>query len=122
MSASRQHQLSHVSHENVTQSPIPFQHYSQGLGNYTSWCKAAHVYAPAPPSRCHSDTDPHPFPHHSLHFHTPAAEHANAPGVPSRYSSKATLPLLTPSPTFIILSAACTVPSQHASNAALTSA
>ncbi|MBW0514561.1 hypothetical protein O181_054276, partial [Austropuccinia psidii MF-1] len=27
--SSRQHQSSHVSHENVTQSPNPFQHYSQ---------------------------------------------------------------------------------------------
>ncbi|MBW0535811.1 hypothetical protein O181_075526, partial [Austropuccinia psidii MF-1] len=27
--ASRQRQSSHVSHENVTQSPNPFQHYSQ---------------------------------------------------------------------------------------------
>ncbi|MBW0576420.1 hypothetical protein O181_116135 [Austropuccinia psidii MF-1] len=36
MSASRQRQLSHVSHENVTKSPNPFQHYSQCLGNFTS--------------------------------------------------------------------------------------
>ncbi|MBW0536861.1 hypothetical protein O181_076576, partial [Austropuccinia psidii MF-1] len=27
--ASRQRQSSHVSHENITQSPNPFQHYSQ---------------------------------------------------------------------------------------------
>ncbi|MBW0584138.1 hypothetical protein O181_123853 [Austropuccinia psidii MF-1] len=36
MSASRQRQSSHVSHENVTQSPNPFQHYLQCLGNFTS--------------------------------------------------------------------------------------
>ncbi|MBW0561464.1 hypothetical protein O181_101179 [Austropuccinia psidii MF-1] len=41
MSASRQRQLSHVSHENVTQSPNPFPHYSQCLDNYTSWCYPA---------------------------------------------------------------------------------
>ncbi|MBW0485315.1 hypothetical protein O181_025030 [Austropuccinia psidii MF-1] len=29
-----------------------------GLGNYTSWCKAAHAYTPAPPSRCDSDNAP----------------------------------------------------------------
>ncbi|MBW0507483.1 hypothetical protein O181_047198 [Austropuccinia psidii MF-1] len=33
--ASRQRQSSHVSHENVTQSPNPFQHYLQRLGNFT---------------------------------------------------------------------------------------
>ncbi|MBW0550000.1 hypothetical protein O181_089715 [Austropuccinia psidii MF-1] len=40
-SASRQRQLSHVSHENVTQSPNPFQHYSQRLGNFTSLASAS---------------------------------------------------------------------------------
>ncbi|MBW0477009.1 hypothetical protein O181_016724 [Austropuccinia psidii MF-1] len=34
--ASRQRQSSHVSHDNVTQSPNPFQHYLQCLGNFTS--------------------------------------------------------------------------------------
>ncbi|MBW0464607.1 hypothetical protein O181_004322 [Austropuccinia psidii MF-1] len=66
-SASRQRQSSHVSHENVTQSPNPFQHYLQGSGNYTSWCKEAHAYVPTPPSRCDSDTSPH------LHPPTPYA-------------------------------------------------
>ncbi|MBW0559518.1 hypothetical protein O181_099233 [Austropuccinia psidii MF-1] len=33
--ASRQRQLSYVSHENVTQSPNPFQHYSQRSGHFT---------------------------------------------------------------------------------------
>ncbi|MBW0535592.1 hypothetical protein O181_075307 [Austropuccinia psidii MF-1] len=35
-SVSRQSQLSHVSHENVTQIPKPFQHYLQFLGTFTS--------------------------------------------------------------------------------------
>ncbi|MBW0532794.1 hypothetical protein O181_072509 [Austropuccinia psidii MF-1] len=47
-SASRQRQLSHVSHENVTQSPNPFQHYSQCLGNFTSLASAS----PPNPPRC----------------------------------------------------------------------
>ncbi|MBW0590671.1 hypothetical protein O181_130386, partial [Austropuccinia psidii MF-1] len=45
---SRQRQLSHVSHENVTQSPNPFQHYSQFLGNFTSLACAS---PPNPPRR-----------------------------------------------------------------------
>ncbi|MBW0518532.1 hypothetical protein O181_058247 [Austropuccinia psidii MF-1] len=43
---SRQRQLSHVSHENVTQSPNPFQHYSQCLGHFTS---LASTSPPNPP-------------------------------------------------------------------------
>ncbi|MBW0558714.1 hypothetical protein O181_098429 [Austropuccinia psidii MF-1] len=35
-SASRQCQLSQVSHENVTQSPNPFQHYLKCSGHFTS--------------------------------------------------------------------------------------
>ncbi|MBW0568156.1 hypothetical protein O181_107871, partial [Austropuccinia psidii MF-1] len=46
--ASRQRQSSHVSHENVTQSPNPFQHYSQCLGNFTSLASAS---PPNPPQR-----------------------------------------------------------------------
>ncbi|MBW0563679.1 hypothetical protein O181_103394 [Austropuccinia psidii MF-1] len=46
--ASRQHQLSHVSHENVTQSPNPFQHYLQSSGNFTSLASAS---PPNPPRR-----------------------------------------------------------------------
>ncbi|MBW0547352.1 hypothetical protein O181_087067 [Austropuccinia psidii MF-1] len=49
MSASRQGQSSHMSHENVTQSPNPTQHYLQSWGNYTSWCYPADAYAPTPP-------------------------------------------------------------------------
>ncbi|MBW0579599.1 hypothetical protein O181_119314 [Austropuccinia psidii MF-1] len=40
-SASRQRQSSHVSHENVTQSPKPFQHYLQCLSNFTSLASAS---------------------------------------------------------------------------------
>ncbi|MBW0587428.1 hypothetical protein O181_127143 [Austropuccinia psidii MF-1] len=46
--ASRQRQSSHVSHENVTQSPNPFQHYSQCWGNFTS---LASTSPPNPPRR-----------------------------------------------------------------------
>ncbi|MBW0574594.1 hypothetical protein O181_114309 [Austropuccinia psidii MF-1] len=46
--ASRQRQLSHVSHENVTQSPNPFQHYLQCSGNFTSLACAS----PPNPPRC----------------------------------------------------------------------
>ncbi|MBW0484600.1 hypothetical protein O181_024315 [Austropuccinia psidii MF-1] len=44
--SSRQRQSSHVSHENVTQSPNPFQHYSKFLGNFTSLASAS---PPNPP-------------------------------------------------------------------------
>ncbi|MBW0592321.1 hypothetical protein O181_132036 [Austropuccinia psidii MF-1] len=37
-----------MSHENVTQSPNPFQHYSQCLGNFTSLASAS----PPHPPRC----------------------------------------------------------------------
>ncbi|MBW0511888.1 hypothetical protein O181_051603 [Austropuccinia psidii MF-1] len=47
-SASRKRQSSHVSHENVTQSPNPFQHYSQCLGNFTSLASAS----PPNPPQC----------------------------------------------------------------------
>ncbi|MBW0485498.1 hypothetical protein O181_025213 [Austropuccinia psidii MF-1] len=46
--ASRQRQSSHVSHENFTQSPNPFRHYSQCLGNFTSLASAS---PPNPPRR-----------------------------------------------------------------------
>ncbi|MBW0562776.1 hypothetical protein O181_102491 [Austropuccinia psidii MF-1] len=45
MSASRQRQSSH---ENVTQSPNPFQHYSQCSGNFTSLASAS----PPNPPQC----------------------------------------------------------------------
>ncbi|MBW0501984.1 hypothetical protein O181_041699 [Austropuccinia psidii MF-1] len=44
--APQQHQSSHVSHENVTQSQNPFQHYPQCLGNFTSLASAS---PPSPP-------------------------------------------------------------------------
>ncbi|MBW0507172.1 hypothetical protein O181_046887 [Austropuccinia psidii MF-1] len=44
--SSRQRQSSHVSHANVTQSPNPFQHYSQCSGNFTSLASAS---PPNPP-------------------------------------------------------------------------
>ncbi|MBW0553432.1 hypothetical protein O181_093147 [Austropuccinia psidii MF-1] len=44
--SSRQCQSSHLSHENVTKSPNPFQHYSQCLGNFTSLASAS---PPNPP-------------------------------------------------------------------------
>ncbi|MBW0500681.1 hypothetical protein O181_040396 [Austropuccinia psidii MF-1] len=47
-SASRQRQSSHVSHENVTQSPNPFQHCLQCLVNFTSLACAS---PPNPPQR-----------------------------------------------------------------------
>ncbi|MBW0557120.1 hypothetical protein O181_096835 [Austropuccinia psidii MF-1] len=46
--SSRQCQSSHVSHANVTQSPNPFQHYSQCSGNFTSLASAS----PPNPPRC----------------------------------------------------------------------
>ncbi|MBW0530833.1 hypothetical protein O181_070548 [Austropuccinia psidii MF-1] len=44
--APQERQLSHVSHENVTQSPNPFQHYLQCLGNFTSLACASPPNAP----------------------------------------------------------------------------
>ncbi|MBW0572757.1 hypothetical protein O181_112472 [Austropuccinia psidii MF-1] len=46
--ASRQRQSSHVSHQNVTQSQNPFQHYLQCLGYFTSLASAS---PPNPPRR-----------------------------------------------------------------------
>ncbi|MBW0545773.1 hypothetical protein O181_085488 [Austropuccinia psidii MF-1] len=43
---SSKRQSSHVSHENVSQSPNPFQHYSQFSGNFTSLASAS---PPNPP-------------------------------------------------------------------------
>ncbi|MBW0557577.1 hypothetical protein O181_097292 [Austropuccinia psidii MF-1] len=45
-SVSRQRQSSHVSHENVTQSPNPFQHYSQRSGSFTSLASASPILPP----------------------------------------------------------------------------
>ncbi|MBW0569599.1 hypothetical protein O181_109314 [Austropuccinia psidii MF-1] len=123
-SPSRQRQLSHVSHENVTQSPNPFQHYLQCWGNFTSLAcasppnppDASHAYAPAPPSRRDSDTAPisvlttpyafTPRPYH-LYAHVVHSRHAPdttypyACGVPSQHAPDTTYPY------------DCVVPSQH---------
>ncbi|MBW0512883.1 hypothetical protein O181_052598 [Austropuccinia psidii MF-1] len=136
--ASRQRQLSHVSHENVTQSLNPFQHYSQCSGNSTSLASAS---PPDPPQRfaClrartalhmrlqHCPPSPssplltlsHPRPYH-LYAHVVHSRHAPnttypyACVVPSRHhlSLHSQLPSRhapnTTSPY------ACVVPSQHA--------
>ncbi|MBW0476734.1 hypothetical protein O181_016449 [Austropuccinia psidii MF-1] len=94
-SVSRQCQLSNVSHENVTQRPNPFQHYSQCLGNFTSLAFASQ---PNPPQRfaclcirtdlqmrlrhCPPSpsspllTLPHPRPYH-LYAHVVPSRHAS---------------------------------------------
>ncbi|MBW0527006.1 hypothetical protein O181_066721 [Austropuccinia psidii MF-1] len=75
MSASRQRQSSHVSHENVTQSTNPFQHYLQGSGTLTSLASASPMLSML--MRPHHPPDetltlpPHLLPHHSLRFHPP---------------------------------------------------
>ncbi|MBW0502800.1 hypothetical protein O181_042515 [Austropuccinia psidii MF-1] len=76
MSSSRQHQSSHLSHENVTQSPNPFEHYSQHSGNFTSLASASPTLSML--TRTHPPPDetptlpPHLCPHHSLCLHTPS--------------------------------------------------
>ncbi|MBW0570836.1 hypothetical protein O181_110551, partial [Austropuccinia psidii MF-1] len=70
------HQSSHVSHENVTQSPNPFQHYLQHLGNFTALASTSPTLSML--MRLHRPPDetptlpPHLHPHHSLRFHTPS--------------------------------------------------
>ncbi|MBW0568951.1 hypothetical protein O181_108666, partial [Austropuccinia psidii MF-1] len=74
-SASRQRQSSHVSHENVTQNPNPFQHYSQRLGNFTSLASASPTLSMLTRPNCPPDETPslpphlltlsHPLPYHS---------------------------------------------------------
>ncbi|MBW0585123.1 hypothetical protein O181_124838 [Austropuccinia psidii MF-1] len=125
--ASRQHQSSHVSHENVTQSPNPFQHYSQHSGNFTSLASASPPNPPqhfaclrartalqmrlrhCPPSLASPLlTLSHPCPYH-LYAHVcppDTAYHPYARGVPSRHAPDTTYPY------------ACVVPSRHAPNTA----
>ncbi|MBW0592961.1 hypothetical protein O181_132676 [Austropuccinia psidii MF-1] len=73
---SRQRQSSHVSHENVTQSPKPFQHYSQCSGNFTSLASASPPNLPqcfaCLQARTALQMRLQHCPHHSLRFHTPA--------------------------------------------------
>ncbi|MBW0486312.1 hypothetical protein O181_026027 [Austropuccinia psidii MF-1] len=78
-SASRQLQLSHVSHENVTQSPNPFQHYSQCLGNYISWCYPAvlHAHICAQEDFCPTAWSSHPFTMPTLMLELDSASHPN---------------------------------------------
>ncbi|MBW0567125.1 hypothetical protein O181_106840 [Austropuccinia psidii MF-1] len=129
--ASRQRQLSHVSHENVTQSPNPFQHYLQCSGSFTSLACAS---PPNPPRRfarlrAHTTlqmrlqhcppisvlTTPYAFtppPLPSLCSRVPSqhapdtAYHPYACGVPSRHPPNTTYPY------------ACVVPSRHPPNTA----
>ncbi|MBW0575347.1 hypothetical protein O181_115062 [Austropuccinia psidii MF-1] len=118
MSASRQPQSSHVSHENVTQSSNPFQHYSQCLGNFTT---LACTSPPNPPQRfacLHARTtfqmrlqhcppisvltNPHPYACVVRSQHAPnTAYHFYACGVPSQHAPDTTYPY------------ACVVPSRH---------
>ncbi|MBW0545353.1 hypothetical protein O181_085068 [Austropuccinia psidii MF-1] len=136
MSVSRQCQSSHVSHENVTQSPNPFQHYLQRLGNFTSLDSASpmlsmlthphcspfvsspllmlshpcpyHPYACVVPSPHASNTASHPYAHVVPSPHASNnAYHPYACIVPSRHASDTTYDPY-----------ACVVPSRHASNTA----
>ncbi|MBW0568717.1 hypothetical protein O181_108432 [Austropuccinia psidii MF-1] len=91
--ASRQHQSSYVSHENVTQSPNPFQHYSQCAGILTSLASASPMLSML--------TRPH----------RPPDETPTLPPI-----SVLTTPYaLKPSPYHPY---ACVMPSRHASNTA----
>ncbi|MBW0575643.1 hypothetical protein O181_115358 [Austropuccinia psidii MF-1] len=103
MSASRQRQLSHVSHGNFTQSPNPFQHYSQRLGNFPSLASASptlsmltcpHHCLPSPSSPLLTLSHPRPY-------------HPYACVVPSRHVSNTTYHPY-----------ACRVPSRHGPNTA----
>ncbi|MBW0476496.1 hypothetical protein O181_016211 [Austropuccinia psidii MF-1] len=109
-SASRKHQLSHVSHKNVTQSPNPFHHYLQCLGNLTSLASAS---PPNPSKRfaylCARTTLQMRLRHFPpslssplLTLSHPRPYHLYAQAVPSRHASNtANHPY------------ACVVPSQH---------
>ncbi|MBW0523876.1 hypothetical protein O181_063591 [Austropuccinia psidii MF-1] len=72
--ASRQCQLSHVPHENVTQSSNPFQNYLQRLGIFTSLASASPMLSMLTRPHHHPDETltlpPHLRHHHSLCFHT----------------------------------------------------
>ncbi|MBW0490592.1 hypothetical protein O181_030307 [Austropuccinia psidii MF-1] len=57
-SASRQHQLSYVSHDSVTQSPNPFKHYFQHLGNFTSLASASLTLSMLTRPHCPPDETP----------------------------------------------------------------
>ncbi|MBW0579185.1 hypothetical protein O181_118900, partial [Austropuccinia psidii MF-1] len=73
--SSRQRQSSHVSHENVTQSPSPLQHYLQCSGNFTSLASTSLTLCMLMRPHHPPDETPtlpsHLRPHHLLRFHTP---------------------------------------------------
>ncbi|MBW0565184.1 hypothetical protein O181_104899 [Austropuccinia psidii MF-1] len=94
MSASRQRQSSHVSHENFTQRPNPFQHYFQHSGIFTSLASAS--------LRLSMLMSPH---------HPPD----ETPTLPPPSPSSPLLMLAHPHP---YCPYACVVPSLHASNTA----
>ncbi|MBW0511430.1 hypothetical protein O181_051145 [Austropuccinia psidii MF-1] len=132
MSASRQRQSSHVSHENVTQSANPFQHYLQRLGNFTSLASASPMLRMLtrphrPPDETptlppHLLTHSHPRPYHPYACVVPSqhafdtAYHPYARGVPSQHApNTAYHPYacgVPPHPAYHPY--ACGVPSQHA--------
>ncbi|MBW0497857.1 hypothetical protein O181_037572 [Austropuccinia psidii MF-1] len=111
-STSRQRQFSHVSHENVTQSPNPFQHYSQHLGNFTSLASASPTLSmltrphrppdetPTLPPSLSSPilTLSHPLPDHPYACVVPSqhapdtAYHPYSRGVPSQHAPNTTYP------------------------------
>ncbi|MBW0530102.1 hypothetical protein O181_069817 [Austropuccinia psidii MF-1] len=81
-----------------------------------------HAYAPTPPSRCDSNTVPTAYASTS-----PLLNMLTLPRRPQKLPLTPLLPLLTPSPTRLILSAAYhpyarAVPSRNASHATLTPA
>ncbi|MBW0585119.1 hypothetical protein O181_124834, partial [Austropuccinia psidii MF-1] len=103
-SASRQYPLSH---ENVTQSPNPFQHYSQCSGNFTSLAWASPPNAPQRFACLRACTTPPSPSSPLLTLSHPRPYHLYAHVVPSQHASD------TASHPY-----ACVVPSQHAPNTA----
>ncbi|MBW0583320.1 hypothetical protein O181_123035 [Austropuccinia psidii MF-1] len=109
MSASRQCQSSHVSHENVTQSPNPFQHYSQCSGNFTSLACASPPNPPrffaclqartalqmrlrhCPPISVL--TNPYPFTPHPYHLYAHVVHSRHAPDITYPYARSSALPI-----------------------------
>ncbi|MBW0588756.1 hypothetical protein O181_128471 [Austropuccinia psidii MF-1] len=102
---SRQRQLSH---ENVTQSPNPFQHYLQPLGNFTSLASASPTLSmlthPHHPPDETPTLPPHLLP--SQHAYN-TAYHPCSHGGPSQHAPDTTYDPY-----------ACVVPSRHASDTA----
>ncbi|MBW0590431.1 hypothetical protein O181_130146 [Austropuccinia psidii MF-1] len=103
MSASRQGQPSHVSHDNFTQRPNPFQHYLQGLGNFTSLASASPMLSMLTRPHRPPDETPTLSPSPSSH---PRPYHPYTRRVPSQHAPDTTYPY------------ACVVPFRHASDTA----